>query len=144
MSDIQRYARRLSLKVKPDQVDEYLQTVRENVHPNLKNQPGIRRMYLLRGGGSEFVSLSFWNSKGEADKYGRSQLFSRNLELLRPYLESEPVLTEFDVEFHDVNAESLPPPEMAVEKVERRVTRSKRKSSSPKKKKTRRKSRGRD
>src|SRR5579862_9869236 len=143
MSDIQRYARRLSLKVKPHQVDEYLQTVRENVHTDLRNQPGIRRMYLLRGGGSEFVSLSFWNSKGEADEYGRSRLFSRNLELLRPYLESEPVLTEFEVEFHDVNAESWAPPETAVEKVERRVTRSKRKSSNSKKKKTRRKSRGR-
>jgi heme-degrading monooxygenase HmoA len=138
--DDQRYARRLSLKVKPDQVENYLKTVRESVHPNQKNQPGIRRMYLLRsrGEGREFVSLSFWNSKAEADNYGET-LFTHNVELLKPYLESEPILTEFDVEYHDVNAESLPPPETAKEVVERNLTRSsRRKSSATRSKKTNR------
>jgi heme-degrading monooxygenase HmoA len=125
--DDQRFARRLSLRVKPDLVDDYLRTVRESVHPNHKNQPGIRRRYLLRsrGDGREFISLSFWNSKAEADNYGETS-FVLNVEQLRPYLEAEPILTEFDVEYHDVNAENLPPPEMAKEAVAKSLARSRR------------------
>jgi heme-degrading monooxygenase HmoA len=145
MSDDQRFARRLSLKVKSDQVEDYLRTVRESVHPDLRKQPGIRRMYLLRSrqGGTEFISLTFWNSKAEADDYGESSLFTHNLVLLGPYLESEPVLTEFDVEYHDVNAESLPPPETAMEKVERSLSRSSKRKATPKKAKKTRKRKSR-
>jgi hypothetical protein len=41
--------------------------------------------------------------------------------MVRELLENEPVLTEFDIAFHDINAESLPPPETAKEEVKKEI-----------------------
>ncbi len=86
-------------------------------------------MYLLRGqaDAGEILSLTFWNSKIEADSYGGS-VFPENIDAMRNYLESEPVVTEFEVDYHDVNAEDLPPPETAKEIVKRDLASSKRKT----------------
>lgn len=141
--DDQRYARRVSLKVKSDQVEDFVRDMREKIYPNLRKQPGIRRMYLLRssGDGGEIVSLTFWNSKAEADGYGESA-FPGNIDELRNYLESEPLVTEYEVDYHDVNAEDLPPPETARESVKRGLEKTKRKTKPRKsKKRTRKRSR---
>jgi heme-degrading monooxygenase HmoA len=137
-----RYARRVALKVNPDKVDNFLSKMRSEIFPNLRNQEGIRRMYLLRTPGTnDFVSLTFWNNKSYADSYGASD-YMKNTESLRDLLESDPTLTEFDVDLHDVNAEDLPAPKSAVSKItSARARKSGRKSKtkkSGKKKKSRR------
>jgi heme-degrading monooxygenase HmoA len=106
-----RYARRAALRVKRDQVENFLAKMHERVLPSLKEREGIRRIYLLRGpeGGNEFISLTFWNDKSHADSYGSSETSAKNTESTRDFLESDPLLTEFDVEYHYVNAEDLPP-----------------------------------
>jgi heme-degrading monooxygenase HmoA len=121
--------------VKPDLVEDFVQDMREKIYPDLRKKTGIRRMYLLRsrGDGRELVSLTFWNSKAEADRYGESA-FRNNIEALRDYLESDPIVTEYDVDYHDVNAEDLPPPETAKEIVERNLASSMRKAKSKGKK----------
>ena len=106
-----RYARRVTLRVKRGQIGEFLRTMRDGIFPRLKEQAGIRRMYLLSStGGNEFLSVTLWNNKSSADAYGESVAFQRNTKLVRDLLESDPVVSEFDVEFHDVNAKDLPPP----------------------------------
>lgn len=111
-----RYARRVTLKVRPDQIGTFLARMRDGVFPRLKEQAGIRRMYLLSStGGNEFLSVTLWNSKSNADAYGDSIAFQRNNDLVRDLLQSAPVVSEFDVEFHDVNAKDLPPPKSVSE-----------------------------
>ena len=109
-----RYARRVTLRVKRGQIGEFLRTMRDGIFPRLKEQAGIRRMYLLSStGGNEFLSVTLWNNKSSADAYGESVAFQRNTKLVRDLLETDPVVSEFDVEFHDVNAKDLPPPKSA-------------------------------
>jgi heme-degrading monooxygenase HmoA len=123
-----RYARRVAFRVKPDQTSNFLEKIRVSVFPGLKEQAGIRRMYLLStAGGNEFLSVTLWDNKSNADAYGNSEAFAKNTELVRDFLESDPVVSEFDIEFHDVNAEDLPPPK-SVRGAKRKSPRLKRKS----------------
>jgi heme-degrading monooxygenase HmoA len=125
-SDNIRYARRVALTVKPEEVQNFLARMRSIVFPNLKKQAGIRRMYLLHTPGeSEFVSLTFWNNKSYADSYGTSSQYANNTESIRNMLESEPTLTQFDVDLHGINAEDLPAPKTALSKVRATTNRSK-------------------
>jgi heme-degrading monooxygenase HmoA len=134
-----RYARRVAVRVKPENIENFLGKMRNDIFPSLRRETGIRRMYLLRTPGeNEFVSLTLWDNKSYADAYGGSA-FTRNTESIRDFLESEPSLTEFDVELHDVNAEDLPPPKTATRKATVSAKRSK--SKSAKKKNKKRKSR---
>lgn len=134
-----RYARRVAIRVKGDQIENFLSKMRNEIFPSLRSQNGIRRIYLLRTPGeNEFVSLTLWDNKSYADSYGASGSFSGNTESLRDFLQSEPSLTEFDVELHDVNAEDLPPPKTAVRRAKNVTKRSK---SKTKKKNKKRKSR---
>lgn len=127
-----RYARHVALKVKPDQIGNFLTRMREGVFPRLREQAGIRRMYLLSStGGNEFLSVTFWNNKANADAYGDSIVFARVNELVRDLLESDPVMIEYDIEFHDVNAKDLPPPQSAVVP-QKKAPRSERKSAKKK------------
>ncbi|MDG6908583.1 MAG: antibiotic biosynthesis monooxygenase [Nitrososphaerota archaeon] len=133
-ADDLRYARRVATKVKPDEVENFLSKMRKDVLPILKKQPGIRRIYLLRrsGGENEFESTTFWNKRSDADSYGKSDIFSKNVTSVRDFLESDPTVTEFDVESHDVNAEDLPIPKSAKQVVKRSI---RRRSSPPRKSK---------
>jgi heme-degrading monooxygenase HmoA len=109
-----RFARRVALKVKPEQIDNFLAKMRNEVFPNLRSQAGIRRMYLLRSPGeNDFLSLTLWDNKSYADSYEGSD-FRKNTEALRDMLELDPSVTLFDVDLHDVNAEDLPAPSTAV------------------------------
>jgi heme-degrading monooxygenase HmoA len=135
-SDNVRYARRVALMVKPEEVQNFLARMRREVFPNLKKQAGIRRMYLMHTPGeSEFVSLTFWNDKSYADSYGTSSQYANNTESIRNMLESEPTLTQFDVDLHGINAEDLPAPKTALSKI--RATTNRRAAAKSKVKKRR-------
>ena len=130
-----RYARRVGFRIKQEKLEDFLSEMRERIIPKVKQQAGIRRIYLLRSVGdlaSDFASLTLWDSQDAADEYERSGAYNEIVESLREYLDSDTNLTQFDVALHDVNAEDLPPPESVMEKAGRVSTKSKR--ASPKKK----------
>ena len=114
-SSDKKYARHLALKVKPEQIDNFLAKMRNDIYPSLKKQTGIRRVYLLRsyGGGNEFVSETLWDNKYFADTYGASNSFKENIESVRNFIESDPSVTEFDIILHDLNTMDLPLSEKA-------------------------------
>ncbi|MHB8568539.1 MAG: antibiotic biosynthesis monooxygenase family protein [Nitrososphaerales archaeon] len=132
-----RFARRLATRVKPDRVDDFISEVRDKISPKLKQQNGIRRIYLLRSTDSsnEFISLTLWDSKEAAEEYEKSGPYKEIVESIKDLVESEPSITNFDVEFHDVNAEDLPPPETAIEEVKKDITKSRPKAGKAKSKK---------
>jgi len=112
-SNDKKYARRLAIKVKPEQIDNFLAKMRDDIYPSLKKQTGIRRVYLLRsyGGGNEFVSETLWDNKYFADTYASSNSFKENIDSARDFIESDPTVTEFDIILHDLNTTDLPLPE---------------------------------
>ena len=110
-----RYARRVSMSTKPDKAGKFVSVMKDSVFPRTKRCAGARRLYLLRStqSSNDFVVLTLWDSKKDADGYGSSEAYAKNSEELLPLVTSEPSLTEYDVVVHDVNAEDLPPPKTA-------------------------------
>jgi hypothetical protein len=112
-----RNARRITFRVKPDMIDRFLSAVDDRFHPDLRSQPAVRRIYLLRSPEiqNEFLSLTLWNPP---ESSGGQPLLAPDFEFLSDFLEAPPAVVEFDVVHHEVN-EDLPPPEKAVQKVRR-------------------------
>jgi quinol monooxygenase YgiN len=100
-----RFVRRVTLKAKPDSVEEFLSSMKEEIYPQLNKERGIRRAYLLRDINklNEYVSLTLWNSKSDADAYQSTGHFSANVNKIREHLEEDPGVSKFEVEYHAVN-----------------------------------------
>ncbi len=105
MAEEIRYARRVTLRAKPDRVEEFLSSMKEEIYPQLNKERGIRRSYLLRDVNklNEFVSLTLWDSKSDADAYESTGHFSANRNKIREHLEEDPGVSKFEVEYHAVN-----------------------------------------
>jgi len=133
MSQRIRFARRVSLRARPDKVDDFLSVIRSKVYPELSREDGLRRVYLLRdtANPNEFVSLTLWDSEGAADAYEVRGHYSANRDRVREYLEEEPTVSQFEVEYHTVSP-ALPPP-TARRSGERRTKKAKRPAKRPKK-----------
>jgi len=88
MAERIRFARRAVLRAKPEKVDEFLSTMKDEVNPQLSKEKGIRRVYLLRDANrqNEFVSLTLWNTKSDADAYESTGHFSANKDRIRDLL----------------------------------------------------------
>jgi len=120
-----RFARRVSLRAKPDRIPEFLSRMKESVFPGLRKEKGIRRIYLLKDTSkeNEFVSLTLWNSKSDADAYESSGHFSANRDKVRELLEEDPGVSQFEVEYHTVG-QALPPPRASKKPKARKARRS--------------------
>jgi heme-degrading monooxygenase HmoA len=105
-----RFARRVHMKAKPGRGDEVISTIR-GFKAALTKEKGMRRVYLLRNLSepNEFVSVTFWNSKKDADAYDRSGHYSANTGKARELLEADPALSQWDVVYHAVSP-SVPSP----------------------------------
>lgn len=92
------------MKVKQEKLHEFLSVTRRDLGPGLAREKGLRRFFLIRSveNMNEFVTLTLWNSKRDADNYQRSGRYAKNLGKIRDMLEGEPVLSEFHVELHKV------------------------------------------
>jgi heme-degrading monooxygenase HmoA len=112
-SRMMRNAQRVTLKVRPERIEDFLTSV-EEVHSKLRSQNGIRRIYLFRNpvANNEFLSLTLWNDDYSAEGTD----FLAHYDNLGELLESPPVFSEFEIVHHEVN-EDLPPPPRAVRKV---------------------------
>lgn len=110
MSERIKHARRSVTRVRRGKEEEFLAVMKEKVMPQLMKAKGIRRAYLLRTEEipGEFISLSFWNSKGEADEYERTTAEGQGI--AAGAVEGPPSVVEFVVEQHLINPD-LPAPE---------------------------------
>jgi len=110
MPETIRFARRVFLKAKPDRGDDLVSTI-SGFKATLTKEKGMRRVYLLRNASdqSEYVSLTLWNSKEDADAYERSGHFSANRDKAKGLLDADPVVSQFDVVYHAVSP-SVPSP----------------------------------
>jgi quinol monooxygenase YgiN len=92
------FTRIVELTSKPGKAKELSKTITEKVAPILKKQTGFVDETVLVSDteSTRILGLSFWNSKEDADRYHREQ-FPKIQEMLKPLLETEPVVRTFDV-----------------------------------------------
>jgi heme-degrading monooxygenase HmoA len=93
------FTRFVECHVKPDKKDDFNNKLRNDVLAILQKQPGFVDLIGLvsETDPDRVVSVSFWNSKQDAERYHREQ-FSRIAEMLKPVLKREPTVDTFNVD----------------------------------------------
>ena len=93
------FARMIQLTAKPGRGKEMTRVMTESTLPVLKQQKGFVEAIALtpETGQDQFVGISIWNSKADADRFmqGQSQQL---LESYKPLLQEEPTFRSFNVE----------------------------------------------
>ena len=105
------FTRFVECHVKPDKKDDFNNKLRNDVLAILQKQPGFVDLIGLvsESDPDRVVSVSFWNSKQDAERYHREQ-FSRIAEMLKPVLKREPTVDTFNVDTWTTSAEATPTP----------------------------------
>jgi heme-degrading monooxygenase HmoA len=66
------FARSVSIRMKPNDLEEFTRVIERETIPLLRKQKGFQdEITFFVPGGSEVVEISFWDRKEDADAYGR-------------------------------------------------------------------------
>jgi len=92
------FTRIVECQVKPERNEEFENKLRNEVLPILQKQPGFVDLIALEPeeGGERHLSISFWNSKQDAERYQREQ-YSSIVESIKPLLKRDPQVQTFNV-----------------------------------------------
>ena len=93
------FTRTVEVTPKSGKARELANTINDKVLPILKKQKGFVDETVLVSDTEDnrVLSLSFWNSKEDAEKYQREQ-YPAIHEMVRHLLEAEPVIRTFNVD----------------------------------------------
>ena len=93
------FTRTVEVTAKSGKVRELTNIINEKVLPILKKQQGFVDETVLVSDKEDnrVLSLSFWNSKEDAERYQREQ-YPAIHEMVRHLLEAEPVIRTFNVD----------------------------------------------
>jgi heme-degrading monooxygenase HmoA len=82
------FMRFLQLKIKPDNIIVFKEFYESDVMQELHNTPGCLFAGLIKSKPeeNEFISLTFWETQEQAEKYETSGAFKKLFEQARPYL----------------------------------------------------------
>src|ERR1700680_2422469 len=92
------FTRVVELTTKPGKNKQLSDTINDKLLPILKKQKGFVDETVLVSDKEDnrVLSLSFWNTKEDAEQYQREQ-YQKVQETVRHLLDSEPVIRTFDV-----------------------------------------------
>jgi heme-degrading monooxygenase HmoA len=92
------FTRIVELTTKPGKNKQLSDTINDKVLPILKKQKGFVDETVLVSDkeDSRVLSLSFWNSREDAEEYHRAE-YQKVHDLVRHLLEAEPLIRTFDV-----------------------------------------------
>ena len=91
------FARIVSMRLKPNAVAEFSQTIEKKILPILRKQKGFRdELTFVTPGGIEAVGLSLWDSREQADAYN-TESYPEVLRELNKLLEGTPRVQTYDV-----------------------------------------------
>jgi heme-degrading monooxygenase HmoA len=92
------FTRIVELTTKPGKNKQLSDTINDKVLPILKKQKGFVDETVLVSDKEDnrVLSLSFWNTKKDAEEYHRVQ-YEKVHEMVRHLLEAEPMIRTFDV-----------------------------------------------
>ena len=101
------YARRVSMKLKPNSTVEFTQRLEKDVIPMLRKQGGFRdEITFVAPGGTDAFGLSLWDSKQNADSYDRGH-YAEVTKILSKVVEGTPRVETYEVAnstFHKIAA----------------------------------------
>ena len=101
------YARRVSMKLKPNNTLEFTQRLEKDVLPILRKQSGFRdEITFVAPGGTEAFGLSLWDSKANADTYDRGH-YAEVTKILAKVVDGTPRVETYEVAnstFHKIAA----------------------------------------
>jgi hypothetical protein len=105
--EIHMYARRVSMKLKPNSTVEFTQRLEKDVIPMLRKQSGFRdEITFVVPGGTEAFGLSLWDNKQSADTYNRGP-YAEVTKILAKLVDGTPRVETFEVAnstFHKIAA----------------------------------------
>ena len=92
------FTRVVELTTKPGKNKQLSETINDKVLPILKKQKGFvdETVLVSDKDDNRVLSLSFWNTKQDAEEYHRAQ-YEKVHEMVRHLLEAEPLIRTFDV-----------------------------------------------
>lgn len=92
------FSRIVQCTLKNNRIDEARQTINSEVLPQLRKQPGfIDVIESLEPNTGEFVCMSLWRTREDADRYGNTE-FNRIAGRLREFVTEEPTVNTYQVE----------------------------------------------
>lgn len=90
-------ARNVTMRLKPNSVAEFTQTLEKNVIPLLRKEKGFRdEITFIAPGGREAVGISFWDKQEDAEAYSHGK-YSEVLKDLAKVLDGTPQLQYWEV-----------------------------------------------
>jgi heme-degrading monooxygenase HmoA len=91
------FTRIVTMRLKPNAVAEFSQTIEKRVLPILRKQKGFRdEVTLIAPSGTDAVGISFWDSREQADAYN-SGGYKEVLRELNKLVEGTPRVKTYDV-----------------------------------------------
>ena len=103
------FARIVSMRLKPNTVAEFSQTIEKRILPILRKQRGFRdEITFIVPGGTDAVGISLWDSREHADAYN-SGSYPEVLKELTKLVDGTPRVQTYDVAnstFHNIAARS--------------------------------------
>jgi len=101
------YARRVSMKLRPNNTLEFTQRLEKDVLPILRKQAGFRdEITFVAPGGTEAFGLSLWDSKANADTYDKAH-YAEVTKILSKIVDGTPRVEAYEVAnstFHKIAA----------------------------------------
>ena len=101
------YARRVSLRLKPNSTAEFTRRLEKQVIPMLRKQNGFRdEITFVAPAGTEAFGLSLWDNKENADAYNRGP-YAEVTKILANLVEGTPRVETYEVSnstFHKIGA----------------------------------------
>ena len=101
------YARRVSMKLKPNSTAEFTQRLEKQVIPMLRKQSGFRdEITFVAPDGTEAFGVSLWDTKQNADNYNRGG-YAEVTKILEKVIDGTPKLETYEVAnstFHKIAA----------------------------------------
>jgi heme-degrading monooxygenase HmoA len=103
------YARRVSLKLKPNSTAEFTQRLEKQVIPMLRKQNGFKdEITFVVPAGTEAFGVSLWDNKESAEAYNRGP-YTEVTKILANLVEGTPRVETYEVSnstFHKIGAAS--------------------------------------
>ena len=101
------YARRVSMKLKPNSSVEFTQRLEKDVIPMLRKQSGFRdEITFVAPGGTDAFGVSLWDNKESADAYNRGP-YGEVTKILANVVSGTPRVDTYEVSnstFHKIGA----------------------------------------
>jgi len=91
------FARNVHLQLKPNTATQFTTTLEKEVLPLLRKQPGFREEVTFLGPtGNEIYAISFWETKENAEQYGRAA-YPEVLKVLANVVQGTPQMISYEV-----------------------------------------------